>query len=79
MVSKCANASCSALFHYLCEGKLFCAEVELENGTGHRERKTHYFWLCSLCCQAMKPTVHVNGSVVTVRLSPITAPATTPS
>jgi len=74
MVSKCANPSCAASFRYMQEGKLFRAEIEIENEAGRRRRKTHCFWLCSTCSQTMMPRIDVSGSVVSVRLFRIVTP-----
>ena len=56
MVSKCANPSCSAIFRYLREGKIFhvatgpyVPEKDYASETFTRER----FWLCGECSTKM--------------------------
>ena len=74
MVSKCANESCGAPFRYMRQGKLFPIDVEFEDASGHRQRKTRYIWLCPICAQSMKPRFNVTGNELSVRLSPIVEP-----
>ena len=54
MVSKCANPSCFATFHYLHEGKLF---VVGEHSRGAAQtfppRVARCFWLCSQCSRTL--------------------------
>ena len=67
MVTKCANPSCGALFHYLRSGKLFLVDLpRFSSGTGGERggtlsgRTAEYFWLCDQCCAEL--TVVVDGS-----------------
>lgn len=79
MVSKCANPTCSALFLYLHEGKLFRIEVEspgkprlsIEKSIVVDKkpvRRVEFFWLCNLCCQSMTLAV-VDGKAVAAPLA----------
>lgn len=68
MVAKCANPSCPALFRYLHEGKLFRADVHIENSARQSQRKTEYVWLCGRCAREMAPKIEVSGNAVIVRL-----------
>jgi hypothetical protein len=58
MLTKCANSSCSNLFHYFGEGKVFEIRREGSSGAHHgihaakRERVEHY-WLCSKCAATL--------------------------
>ena len=67
MVSKCANPSCSAIFLYLREGKIFHVaagahgpEKGSTSGTSTHER----FWLCGECSTRM--TIISGGSGISV-------------
>ena len=65
MLSKCANPTCSNLFRYLHEGRLY-----LINSVSHFDRwkrlstsarksgPPEYAWLCSVCASYM--TIHIN-------------------
>jgi hypothetical protein len=69
LVAKCANVSCAALSSLPQEGKLFRADVDIEDLAGQRTRKTEYLWLCSRCAQTFEPIIEVNKNTVIVRLS----------
>jgi hypothetical protein len=67
MVSKCANPSCSAIFRYLREGKIFHVvagprgpEKDSTSATSTHER----FWLCGEC--STKMTVISDGCGILV-------------
>lgn len=54
MLTKCANSSCSNLFHYFGEGKVF--EIRREGSSdaphgGHakKRKRVEHYWLCSSC------------------------------
>jgi len=66
MVCKCANPSCSKIFRYLHEGKLYRLEAGQPNRQGSAQRG-EWFWLCDYC--APKLTLQVEGSEV-VAISP---------
>jgi uncharacterized metal-binding protein YceD (DUF177 family) len=71
VVAKCANASCAAPSGLTRDGKLFRADVDIEDLSGQRTRKTQYVWLCSRCAETLEPTIEVNKDTVIVRLSTI--------
>lgn len=62
MLAKCANPSCSRLFRYLREGKLFWLEPTQPNG---RSPNPHgeWFWLCEQCSRVMTPRRDDEGAV----------------
>jgi len=77
MLDKCANPACSATFLRLRDGKLFVAEVEVDdNGcvSKHR-RQIEYFWLCNYCCRSMTIAVK-KGKRAQVVLLPESVTAT---
>jgi hypothetical protein len=58
MLSKCANASCSAPFLYLHSGKLFRMDVPVDSTPGNNGEKksacrVEFFWLCNECANTM--------------------------
>ena len=60
MLAKCANPTCSALFRYLHQGRLFVLDRLKDAGAGERfkneRRAAHqlrYFWLCDTCHRSM--------------------------
>jgi hypothetical protein len=75
MVSKCANPSCFATFHYLHEGKLF---VLGEHSTGGAAtfpaapRVARCFWLCSQCSRTLAVIYDAHDGM---RLIPVPAEA----
>jgi hypothetical protein len=66
MLSKCANAACSARFRYLHQGRIFNLEVSSlsSNNSGQVGCKIEHFWLCDSCATVMK-VVWENGTVNT--------------
>jgi hypothetical protein len=66
VLSKCANPTCLARFHYLHEGRIF----KLETGTvssdrnGSPPRRIEHFWLCERCAQTLTVVLE-NGAVTT--------------
>jgi hypothetical protein len=77
MLSKCANPSCSALFLYLHQGKLFRMETSVgpgnEAGANPAEtrkpvRKLEYFWLCQECCRSLTLTFDRAAGIGTRRI-----------
>ena len=72
MVSKCANPTCSSLFHYFGEGTVF--EIRpLETSQQHspevagRSRKSiEHFWLCSACSSTLTLAVDPGRNVQVV-------------
>ena len=50
VVSKCANESCSAVFHCLGQGKLFIGE---SHTAIIQSRRRSYAWLCPKCSGEM--------------------------
>lgn len=74
MVSKCANPSCSAIFRYLREGKIFHVatgpygpEKDNASETFTRER----FWLCGDCSTKMTVISDRSG----IRVVPLPDPS----
>lgn len=55
MLSKCANASCTARFQYLPQGKLFRFDPELGTRSGPSQRRISYLWLCARCVREFCP------------------------
>jgi hypothetical protein len=67
VLSKCANPTCLARFHYLHEGRIFNIETGAvsSDGNGSPPRRIEHFWLCQLCAQTF--TVVLENGVVTAR------------
>ena len=74
MLSKCANPTCSNLFRYLHEGRLYLVN-SASRFDGRKRLSTldiksgspEYAWLCSVCSSYM--TIHIdeeNGTIVVV-------------
>jgi hypothetical protein len=65
MLSKCANPTCLARFHYLHEGRIFNIETAIASSKGKASpiRKIEHFWLCERCAQTF--TVAIENGVVT--------------
>ena len=53
MVSKCANPSCVATFHYLHEGKLFLLDEHTPGPLRAVSHPSRCFWLCSHCARTL--------------------------
>lgn len=53
MVSKCANPSCFASFHYLHEGKLFVVDEYAAGPLRAAPHRVRCFWLCSQCSRKL--------------------------
>lgn len=75
MVSKCANPACTAVFHYLREGKVFQLQVEGCRSSqpyllhpAKPPARVEHFWLCGACASTMTLVVD-NGRVTTVPLA----------
>ncbi len=77
MLSKCANPTCAAPFHYLRDGKLF--QIDSRFGTRASPSgpqllakkpagRIEYFWLCSACSSTMTLTYERGKGVVAVPL-----------
>ena len=49
MLSKCSHPTCSAVFRYLSDGRVFQLEIP-EPGDHGTSRRREYFWLCGRCC-----------------------------
>lgn len=66
MLSKCANPSCSSIFRYLHEGRLFHIHMKvsakLVPGQG-ASRRDEFFWLCSECCERLTIVVDQKAGV----------------
>ncbi len=78
MISKCANPTCSEIFLYLHQGKIFqlapTPEVEAVGG-GFLPSLYERFWLCDKCCTEM--TLVWGGNepkLVPLRAEPVTQP-----
>lgn len=68
MVTKCANPSCSASFHYLRGGKLFLVDLpRFSSSTGRNGRTAEYFWLCDQCCSELTVTVDATGQAAVAK------------
>ena len=72
MLAKCANPSCTALFHYLHEGRLFRLEADpelipfLDAYASGLSSQVEYYWLCNRCAESMALRLGQDGKVVTV-------------
>jgi hypothetical protein len=72
MLAKCANPSCTALFHYLHEGRLFRLEADpelipfVDAYASGLSSKVEYFWLCNRCAESLALRLGQDGKVVTV-------------
>ncbi len=77
MLSKCANPTCAAPFHYLRDGKLF--QIDSRFGTraspsgpqllGKKPAgRIEYFWLCNACSSTMTLAYERGKGVVAVPL-----------
>lgn len=73
MLSKCANPTCSNLFRYLHEGRLYLINSKSHfdgrkrlSRSASKSRPPEYAWLCSVCSSYM--TIHINedGTIVVV-------------
>jgi hypothetical protein len=67
MVAKCTNASCSASFLHLTEGRLFRLETDSPIGSSNL-KPTQYFWLCEPCSAGMTLRLAHDGRVVAAGL-----------
>jgi hypothetical protein len=63
MSDTCGNPSCSVSRHR-CNGKLFCAEIEIGSATEVHQRKKAYVWVCDGCARQMKPESEVAGEII---------------
>jgi len=64
MLSKCLNPTCSAIFRYLSDGRVFHLEIP-RLGDKASSRRREYFWLCERCCASY--TVVVKDGVASLR------------
>ena len=88
MLSKCLNPSCSAIFQYLRQGRLFRIDFaeagrrgarsgqEIADSFPNKARRIEHFWLCEKCASTM--TIEVNDAGE-VRLVPFEILAEQPS
>jgi hypothetical protein len=67
MLGKCSNPSCSALFRYLRDGRLFRLEADPIARTS-KPNKLEYFWLCAGCSTRMSLRIGDEGKVLPVML-----------
>ncbi len=49
MVAKCAGPTCTAMFRYLREGRVFVDDIQSPDGSAH----LRYAWLCNECSERM--------------------------
>jgi hypothetical protein len=73
VLNQCLNPSCTALFRYLYEGRIFTVERFVTSADEKRtERQLEHYWLCETCSKSMKVVVE-NGVATTVpmRVEPI--------
>ncbi len=77
MLSKCANPTCAAPFHYLRDGQLFQIDSRFAaRGSPSGPRligkkpagRIEYFWLCSACSSTMTLAYERGKGVVAVPL-----------
>jgi len=70
MLSKCANPSCSNVFHYFGEGKVF--EIRWEAfGAAHgsyvkKPKHTEHYWLCSSCAITLTVAMDAARNVLVI-------------
>jgi hypothetical protein len=67
MLTKCANAPCSASFLHLTDGRLFRLDIGQTTDSSDA-RATEYFWLCEPCSGKMMLRLAQDGTVVTTGL-----------
>jgi hypothetical protein len=67
MLAKCSNPSCSALFRYLTEGRLYRLESDPALRTSGSS-PAEYFWLCGFCSSTMTLCLDEDRRVVAVSL-----------
>ncbi len=75
MVSKCANPSCFATFHYLHDGTLFVVGEHATGGAATSSGAPHgvrCFWLCSQCSRTLAVIYDAHDGM---RLIPVPAKA----
>jgi len=66
MVSKCANPSCSSIFHHQ-QGRLFCFPKQpVEDGRPANTHSVQHFWLCQTCFRTHSLEYH-RGKGVAIR------------
>jgi hypothetical protein len=75
MLHKCANATCTAIFRYLREGKMFYVETEVFSMPGavaterkKGARRIEHYWLCEACSVHITLIFDRNKGVMTVPL-----------
>ena len=71
MLSKCANPSCSNLFLYLHNGKLFRMDLAEEPEAPKPDskkpaRRVEFFWLCKDCAASMTLSYKFGAGVVAI-------------
>ena len=70
MMSKCANPSCSSVFRYLRDGKLFQvpagASPKLASDSPKTPARDEFFWLCGSCSRELTIIVDPIEGVRTV-------------
>jgi hypothetical protein len=65
VLSKCANPTCLARFHYLHQGRIF--NIEMGTASSNRisgTRRIEHFWLCERCAQTLTVVLE-NGVAIT--------------
>jgi hypothetical protein len=67
MLANCTNASCSAPFRQLANGRLIRLEAN-PPARSSNARATEYFWLCAHCSVGMTPSLAQEGRVIATRL-----------
>jgi hypothetical protein len=72
MLNKCANSSCTEVFRYFGQGRLFRLEADpaSRSYTSHPETvQEEYFWLCPECAKAWTLHLEDGGRIATVPLA----------
>jgi hypothetical protein len=67
MLANCTNASCSAPFRQLANGRLFRLETD-PPAWSPNARATEYFWLCAHCSAGMTLSLTQEGRVIATGL-----------
>jgi hypothetical protein len=72
MLSKCANPTCSNVFHYLSQGTVFeirsdgAAQRPTSEAKEKNRKGVEHFWLCSACSSTMTLAMNPERKVLVI-------------
>lgn len=72
MLSKCANPTCSNVFHYFGEGTVFeirsneASPQPSSNAEGKTRNAIEHFWLCSVCSSTLTLAVNPERKLLVI-------------